>query len=346
MARLSFLLIVTVHLFSMASSYSAGYPIESLDSYQPPRYPEGLTVGQDGSAYVGMIRTGEILRYPPDFELGQPTPTPLATLPVGPEFADGLAGLAIDADDRVYAGLAAITNPADQGIWRIEPDGTTALFASMPANSLPNGVLWEPSDQSLYVADSAGGRIFRIPAGDAPQTPELWAEGSLLQGDGSLGAGIPFGANGLTIVGSDMFVTNTEKGLIVRVPIESDGTAGVAEIAAEGPLLGGADGLTADVDGNLYVANIGQSTLLRVESNGIEILADATDGVDGPSSLEFGPDGRTDLYFVNYAPRNPNPQLGLLKATIPEPSAFAMATFSWLVLLCHLRRNSRAITIS
>jgi sugar lactone lactonase YvrE len=71
-----------------------------------------------------------------------------------------------------------------------------------------------------------------------------------------------------------------------------------------GALLGGADGLRADAGGNLYVANVVQSLIVRVTpQRAMEVIANDRDGLDSPSSVCFGtlPGQRTRLFAVNYA---------------------------------------------
>jgi sugar lactone lactonase YvrE len=75
-------------------------------------------------------------------------------------------------------------------------------------------------------------------------------------------------------------------------------------VIASGADLVGADGLALDADGSVYVAVISQSTVVRVGPDGdIEPIADASDGLDWPSSLAFGQsEGTQDqLYAVNFA---------------------------------------------
>ncbi len=67
----------------------------------------------------------------------------------------------------------------------------------------------------------------------------------------------------------------------------------------------GADGLVIDATGNLYIAVNGQSTVVRVSSDGANVttLATAADGLDSPSSVAFGRgrSARARLLAVNFA---------------------------------------------
>jgi hypothetical protein len=70
-------------------------------------------------------------------------------------------------------------------------------------------------------------------------------------------------------------VTNTDRGSLVRIPIQSDGTAGApSEIA--GPScadLNGADGLTIAHNGDLIVAvNVGNFAFLDAKNPGLLVV--------------------------------------------------------------------------
>ena len=69
----------------------------------------------------------------------------------------------------------------------------------------------------------------------------------------------------------------------------------------------GADGIAFDSAGNLYVASVIGSTLLKIDLTEAEptvsLLADAVDGLDGPASLAFGTNFETNqtIFLTNFA---------------------------------------------
>jgi len=264
-----------------------------LAAFAPPNLPEGLVLDEQGNAYIGMTLTGELRRIAPDGAQSK-----LAQLP------SILAGLTVGPSNEIYAAVAPQpADPSKHGVWRIQTNGTAALFATLPPDSLPNDVVLDAQGR-LFATDSIGGRIFRI---DAAGVASVWAQSPLLAGaPNPLPPHPPFpiGANGLAFVGTNAFVCNTDLGTLVRIPVNADGSAGAAEAFIGGALLGGADGLRADVNGNLYVANVAQSLIVRVSpQRAMEVIADGRDGLDSPSSLCFGtlPGQRTRLFAVNYA---------------------------------------------
>jgi DNA-binding beta-propeller fold protein YncE len=82
-------------------------------------------------------------------------------------------------------------------------------IAALPPTSLANGLAMS-DDGTLYVADSALGVIWRVPASGG--TPTQWASGPELAPAGFLGA------NGLKIHDNAVWVTNTDQGTILRIP--------------------------------------------------------------------------------------------------------------------------------
>ena len=86
----------------------------------------------------------------------------------------------------------------------------------------------------------------------------------------------PIGANGIAYYHGNLYVTNTEKGTVVRIPVRQDGSVGVPEEwttlqeVPESPLAGAplpvmGDGVVLDVHGNLYVAVLTRSAVVRID---------------------------------------------------------------------------------
>jgi sugar lactone lactonase YvrE len=176
---------------------------------------------------------------------------------------------------------------------------------------LPNGFAFDDRG-TLYVTESfsmsaAGygeGGIWRIPPRGAA---EVWVRDPLLTGIGLFG-NPPMGANGIAYYHGDLYVTNTDKGLVVRIPVEKDGSAGAPERwkqledVPESPLAGTAfpimpDGLALDVHGNLYLTILTRNAVVRLMGDtgaqqSIAVLASPgpvpSALFDMPASLAFG----------------------------------------------------------
>ncbi|MGH2728486.1 MAG: SMP-30/gluconolactonase/LRE family protein [Actinomycetota bacterium] len=269
-------------------------PVETLSTYDADagELPEGIAIDKRGRIYVTMPFIGELRRIERDG-----TESVFAHLPTGGGF--GALGLAVDAPGNIYACVVTF-DPATHGVYRITPAGDVARLPGSEAIGFPNGLAFGDGG-TIYVADSTGA-VWRIPKGGSA---ELWSDSSLLEGNDSAPLPFPIGANGVAYRHGTVYVTNTELASVVSIPVEADGSAGEAELLIQDPALGGADGVALDAHGELYVAVIAQSTIVRIAGDGsdLTVIADGDDGLDFDSSLAFGTGGhnRTTLYGVNFS---------------------------------------------
>jgi sugar lactone lactonase YvrE len=300
MRRAAVSLVVLALLCSAASAAVAAGPrvrvVVPFDASKN-QLPEGLAVAENGSMFVGFAPTGEVVKVSP---VG--TVSHVATLPNGSGL---LAGLELDRRGHLFGALGSF-DASTQGIWRIRRHGSTRV-AAMPANTFPNGIAFHGG--AMYVTDSFGGAIYRVRNGRA----RVWFQSKLLVGD--LSASFPVGANGIQFLGSYAYVVNDQKGRLVRIPVERDGSAGAPIVLLHDDAIVGADGIAFDVRGNLYVALNEKNELVRIgPSGGVRVLATAADGLDFPATPAFGesPGQRTTLFLTNFAfgtTTNPNPAL-------------------------------------
>jgi sugar lactone lactonase YvrE len=286
--------------------------IETLVSFDAAagELPEGVAIDAHGNIFVSLTApVSQIRKIAPDGEQ-----TTLADLGLG---GFGPLGLAVDARGNVYVAAASF-DPATQGVYRVTPNGTSTRLPGTEAISFPNGLAFDQRG-SLYVTDSSGA-VWRIPRrGEA----EVWSDDPLLVGDGSAGAGVPIGANGITYRTNEIVVGNTDLGTLVRIPIRADGAAGQASVIADDPAIFGIDGLTVDAKGTVYACVIVQSTIVRIGEGGIETLATAADGLNNASSIAFGQGSRDhkSLYGVNFSAFSPAPTPSLFRLRVGVPGA-------------------------
>ena len=247
--------------------------------------PEGVTL-KDGFAYAGFAPLGEIAKV----DLATGTKTTFANIPKPVAGKGFMTGLLFGTDGALYAALVSFDPSVQPGIYRVpSTGGQGTLFAKDAKMVFPNGLVFDASG-ALFVTDSAAGAIFKIDSSGAV-TP--WASSDLLKGDqtacGGSGNGFDIGANGLVAKDGALYATNTDKGSIVRFAVQADGTAGPAVLAA-GPdcaTFSGADGITADKDGNLFIAINRQNKILRRTSSGTIAFVASGDAVDFPASLDW-----------------------------------------------------------
>ncbi len=278
--------------------------------------PEGIAFDEAGNIYVSL---GPPIFIDGDFgQVRKITPdgaeTVLVEYPNGP----APAGLAVDASGDVYYALPA--NEADVvGVYRLAADNSAERLPGTEAMIIPNGLAFD-SAGNLYVSDSILGEIWRIPPGGSA---EIWAQHELLAGCEE----DPFGANGVAVQEGTLYAANTAKGLLVSIPMLTDGAAGEPEVVAgvdecdaEFDDLDGMDGIALDMDGNVYALLVLQDKLVKInptDGSFITLLTDE-DGLHNPASIVFGVgDGdQESIFFVNYAVLPPVPSASLGPAVL------------------------------
>lgn len=267
--------------------------LEVVADFDPPELPENIAIDEDGTIYLSLAITGEILAIDPD---GEDRET-VAQLDVGEEGL--LLGLVVD-DGTIHAALNS--GEADtHGVWRVDATGGDAeRVAELPADETePNGIVHDPYDpDALLVSDHRGGAIWRVAADGA----EPWVDHEVLDPDPEAEPGV--GADGLAVhPDGDVYVDNLDYGRIVRVPVD-DGSAGDPELVVEDESLVGADGMTVDEDGTLYVAVNARDAIARIDLEEPAIDTVAEGGVlDFPADVSFGRTeaDATSLYACNFA---------------------------------------------
>jgi len=277
-----------------------------------PYTTSGVAVDKVGNVYVSIRQgtEGLIWKYTPDG--------------VGTPFADigqgEIYGLACTANGDVYAAMAR--GPA-QGVYRVDRSGAVEMLPGSEQIVFPNGLAFDDRG-NLYVTESLSGSpgaygqggIWRIPPGGEA---EVWLRHPVLTGVGIIG--YPIGANGMAYYHGDLFVTNTDKALILRIPIGVDGSASDIELwkavgeVPESPLAGAPlpvmpDGIALDVFGNLFIAIVSRNAVVRVgagdkvqESVAVlwPKLPAPSAPFDTPASLAFGTGAgeRQNLFVTN-----------------------------------------------
>lgn len=247
--------------------------------------PEGLWQVTAGSPIVGIAGAATLLT------VSGGTTTTFSSLATGDAGALNTFTLGITSDTagNVYVGVAATgatPNPAP-GIYKIAGAGGVAtLFSAAsavtPAMNFANGL--DFMGGNLYVADS-NGTIYKVgPTG----TASVWAMDQLLNPDMMACGGFPFaiGANGITHDTSAFYVTNTDHGRLVKIPIQTDGTAGTATALVDNCDMKGADGVAFDsVTNSILVAVNMPNRIERVSLTGQRTVLFSGAPLDAPASL-------------------------------------------------------------
>lgn len=270
------LMLLPVALFALtlqASGRIAAAPAGVFPDFisMPGVTPRGVAVDKVGNVYVtvGEVRAGleyiQVRKFTPAGEQ-------LSSVEIG---QGTIGGLAVAANGDLYVAMAG--GPA-RGVWRLNQDGQGELLPGSSQIFFANGLAFDDRG-NLYVTESfsagAGpGGIWRIPRG---AQAELCLRDALLTGSVVPPLPVPIGANGIAYHEGHLYVTNTARGTVLQIPVWSDGSVGAPEVWATlqevpGTPLAGTlpvvmgDGLALDVHGNIYVAVLTRSAVVRINA--------------------------------------------------------------------------------
>jgi sugar lactone lactonase YvrE len=163
-----------------------------------------------------------------------------------------------------------------------EKPGSAETFATETENA--NGIAFDKKG-NLYVTGGRNGNIYRT--GPQGGKAEVWAHIELhtrTLTDGKTQQALT--ANGIVFDSqvATLYVADTARGAIWKVPLGSDGNAGKSTLLTQSPLLEGADGPAFDPQGNLWVAANERNAVVMVMPDGKTRDVQKNDG-KGP--LEF-----------------------------------------------------------
>ncbi|MFJ9846897.1 hypothetical protein ACIRYZ_41990 [Kitasatospora sp. NPDC101155] len=242
--------------------------------------PENAATEPDGSLDVTFSIARQVARVDADG-----TTHILATMPLP---ADGgvntpvlhvatTMGIVRDADGALYflyaAGAADLT-----GVWRLRPHGIPERIAPLPAAALPNGLALDQRHGMLYIADSALGTIWTVHTTGGRAT--AWSTAP------ELAFSSIAGANGLKIHNNALWVSNTDKGIIVRIPFRPGRRPGPVQTRATGlttvddfAFTGGGDEILAALN------HVNQVVRIRPDGSHSTVLT-AADGLQNPTAIQ------------------------------------------------------------
>ncbi|CAG6397197.1 conserved exported hypothetical protein [Actinacidiphila cocklensis] len=260
--------------------------------------PENITLESGGAVDVTFAYSRQVARISPDGRARI-----LATLPEPPAGATTpalsspfLGGIARAHDGTLYFLYATGSNNLT-GLWRLCPGGTPRRIAALPAAGLPNGLAFDETKGLLYAADSVLGTVWRIPLTGG--TPTRWATAPELAAAGFLGA------NGVKIHNGAVWVSNLDKGTVLRIPIARYGGAGPIETRATGLVNIDDFAFTGRGDTLLAAINADNEVALVRPSGSHTVVLTGVDGLENPTSLAIR--GNTayiasGAYFTNNDP--------------------------------------------
>jgi sugar lactone lactonase YvrE len=315
-----------------------------------PGVPEGITTDGSGGLYVSLFQRDEVWHVDP----ASGAKMKVADVPGGGVQGD-LIGLERDPSDGTI--LAGFKNSAGVDIFsadhpdcRNPDDTTTGVYRLDPASGTVTPVVTRamgvpvcfPDDiaidaaGNIYVTDLALGLIWKF---DKQGHGGVWSDDPLLgwteQSDtwnsrsgtpgGYIGVNaIAFSPDGHTLyAGTDGGPGGPSgSGLLVRIPVNEDGSAGRADLFAAG--MGWNDGLEVGPDGTIYFADTYNSDIWAFSADGTRRLLVA-------SQVHFGDplDNATSLVLSNGCLYNT--QLGFFKLQVNQVDE----TLRSVVEICH-----------
>ena len=279
-----------------------------------PGFPEGIAIDGrtayvSGPAQFGNIGDAKIYAFNlVDGALVKK----LALRPPGAGQENGIAGIALDGNGRLYIA-------GQQGLMRLDPateaQSLYATFPNLPPCApllpgpcsptladrppFPNDVAFD-ADGNAYVTDSFQATVWRVPPGPGP--PEIWCQSASLDG-------LIFGPNGVRLQPDGSGVTVTVTGPPGGVfALDKQGSACQIQRVRSYPLEL-PDGLAFGRSGRLYVTLAGTNQVSVLAPNGAEqarysgpAMRDGGEAVpwDAPASVAVDP-VTSSLLVVNHA---------------------------------------------
>jgi sugar lactone lactonase YvrE len=244
--------------------------LATVATWRARAFLENLAIDAEGAVFVTVYSHNRVDRYDPATR----ATTPFAEVPAPP------MGLAFDASGVLWI-TAGTLRKGPGYVYRVERDGAVRQWCELPDALFMNGCTVHPNGGTLLVCESASGRILAIDLGQ-PGRWDVWLQENRLQ---SVVPGYP-GANGIKIRDGWAWVSVSGRRMMVRVPIQSDGSAGGLEIAATRLL---ADDFAFGMSGSVYITTHPEHTLVRLEPSGARTtLAGPEQGMVGSTACAFG----------------------------------------------------------
>lgn len=261
-------------------------PDSSTGNIDPPTEPEIMLERPAGAFFenIGRAADGTILVV---------SHTDRQVLSLTPQGEDGVyaelddwpMSLVVDTD-----GTVVITAHGDMIFDQAQPWVTTNTIyiadgaggadplTDVPEANFINGTcLLEPG--VVLGVDSSASSLFRIDVSSGDVS--TWIDDPLLSPD--QGGNVP-AANGCKIYEGAVYVSNSDRLTIVRIPIEG-GNAGTASVYFNGPLV---DDFAFGASGAIYATTHGNDVLRIAPDLTYEVIAGMPEGVVGNTAVVFG----------------------------------------------------------
>jgi putative intracellular protease/amidase/sugar lactone lactonase YvrE len=273
-------------------------PANVVAEFPVNTFLENIAIASQGDIFVSSYEEGKIYRLTSSGDKS--------------EFAkiDGtIAGIVIDREDNLL--VASSIGSQTLAVFHINQNGTVETLVTLPDAIFLNGMTYLTGDRYL-IADSYKGAIWEIDAN--AKTARIWLQHERLARSNP---NHPFPAvNGLKIYANTLYASNTQRQQLVRIPINSDYTAGTPELFLTNVNL---DDFAFDVNGNLYGTTHVYNSVVKIAPDGqVTTIANAEQGMIGSTALAFGRTNsdRTAIYVTTNGGMSLPPETGVAPAKV------------------------------
>jgi DNA-binding beta-propeller fold protein YncE len=192
--------------------------------------PENITVNPDDSVTLSLLGSCAVCQRTHAPELMRISPSGARTVLATGQVGEAISGNTRGDDGAVYYSVFAPGNADRNGVYALRPDGTSQRIAALPVGAGPNGLAIDPAGDTLYIADSFQATIWSVPVSGGSVTP--WLTDAALAPVPT--EALPIGANGLRFHNGALWISNFNKGTLLRVPVTTAGGAGPIRVVTGG----------------------------------------------------------------------------------------------------------------
>lgn len=261
-----------------------------------PGLYEAIAAAPNGDVFVSDQATLDVLRITPAGEVAVVTRLYEPPNHTGDDV--GTFGMTFAHDGALWIASYDFLDGTHHGLYRVARDGSAELAVPMNvADALfPNGIVFDDRG-NLYVTESIAGVVWRVARGE--RVARRWLEHELLA-PLPPGTAFGFGANGIAYNKGALYVANSDRGSIVKIPIDPRGDPGTPTVFADG--LFSPDAVTLGPGKDVYVSDAFTGRLIRIADDGTWEVAALT-GFQEPANtgMVFGAGiDRFTAYVTNF----------------------------------------------
>ena len=237
---------------------------------------ESILSGADGSIYTTSIIEGIIYR------------TKNGKVEELIKFDGRLVGITFLDDENILA--TGETNQKEPIVLKVNiNNGKSEIMAILPKAQLLNGIM-KLNKNIFLIADSFKGVIWKLDTRN--NSTSVWLDHELIA---SSQQGMP-GVNGIKMFNNHIYISNTEKMLMVKIPLNKNNSAGIPEIIAKNIFI---DDFTMDKLGNIFGATHDYNSVIKITPKGeVTIIAQYDQGVAGCTCVTWEY-GSNDILLVS-----------------------------------------------